>query len=167
MARRKPPQTFFQQTQAKLIYAVASHTPAEIINTRADHRLDNMGLQTWAGENIRKQDVSISKNFLTEPEIRELNRLTTILLDIFDDQAELGRLVVMNDASRLLDSQLSGLGRTVLRSGGSVSADDAKRHAEAEYARFDAARKADRNDNADRRIAELARQAKALPRHGK
>lgn len=160
-------QTFFQQTQAKLIYAVASHTPAEIINTRADHRLDNMGLQTWAGENIRKQDVSISKNFLTEPEIRELNRLTTILLDIFDDQAELGRLVVMNDASRLLDSQLSGLGRTVLRSGGSVSADDAKRHAEAEYARFDAARKADRNDNADRRIAELARQAKALPRHGK
>lgn len=160
-------QTFFQQTQAKLIYAVASHTPSEIVNARADHRQDNMGLQTWGGGNIRKQDVAISKNYLTESEIRELNRLTTILLDIFDDQAELGRLVVMNDASGLLDSQLTGLGRALLRGGGSVSAEHAKRHAEVEYARFDAARKADRHEDADRRIGELARQAKALPRNNK
>ncbi|WP_292898319.1 RhuM family protein [Nitratireductor sp.] len=70
-----------------------------------------MGLQSWPGDTIRKRDVTVSKNYLAEAEIRELNRLTTILLDIFEDQADLGRLVVMEDATRLLDQQLEGLGR--------------------------------------------------------
>lgn len=56
-----------------------------------------MGLQAWQNDNIRKTDVGVSKNYLSEPEIKELNRLTTILLDIFEDQLELGRLVVMQD----------------------------------------------------------------------
>src|SRR5262245_2039182 len=55
---------FYQRTQAKLIYAVTSHTPAEIIANRADYAADNMGLQTWPSSNIRKQDVGISKNYL-------------------------------------------------------------------------------------------------------
>lgn len=155
---------FFQQTQAKLIYAVVSQTPSEIINKRADHRSPNMGLQTWPKDNIRKQDVTVSKNYLAEPEIRELNRLTTILLDIFEDQADIGRLVVMDDATSLLERQLSGLGRVVLRHGGSVAADSAKRYAEAEYARFDAARKIERHAKADATIAELASVAKNLPK---
>lgn len=98
--------SFFQQTEAKLVHAVVSKTPSEILMERADHRLPDMGLTTWPNERIRKRDVSVSKNYLTQPEMRELNRLTTILLDIFDDQAELGRLVVMADATRLLDGQL-------------------------------------------------------------
>lgn len=110
--------TFFQRTQAKLVYAVVSQTPSEVIASRADHTAENMGLKTWLGDEVRKQDVTVSKNYLAEPEIRELNRLTTILLDIFEDQAEMGRLVIMEDAAKLLDTQLSGLGRTVLKHGG-------------------------------------------------
>lgn len=74
---------FYQRTQAKLVYAVTSHTPAEIVATRADHKADNMGLQTWQNDNIRKTDAAVSKNYLADAEIKELNRLTTILLDIF------------------------------------------------------------------------------------
>lgn len=155
---------FYQRTQAKLVYAVTSHTPAEIVANRADHRAQNMGLQTWQNDNIRKTDVCVSKNYLTAPEIRELNRLTTILLDIFEDQLDLGRLVVMQDAQRLLDQQLSQLGRVVLRSGGSVKAADAKRFAEEQYGKFDARRKLERHQDADERIAELAKQAKNLPK---
>ncbi|MFG1375760.1 RhuM family protein [Xanthobacter autotrophicus] len=86
---------FYQRTQAKLVYAVTSHTPSEIIASWADHKRENMGLQSWPNDNIRKADISVSKNYLTEPEIKELNRLTTNLLDIFEDQLDMGRLVVM------------------------------------------------------------------------
>ena len=82
---------FYKNTQAKLIYAVASNTPAEVLNSRADSNVPNMGLQTWPNDNIRKADVTTSKNYLAEREIKELNRLTTILLDIFEDQLDIGR----------------------------------------------------------------------------
>lgn len=159
--------TFFQQTQAKLIYAVVSKTPSEILMERSDHRRPDMGLTSWPKERIRKQDVSVSKNYLAEGEVRELNRLTTILLDIFEDQADLGRLVVMADATRLLEAQLQGLGRAVLRGGGSVDRRAAVDHAEREYETFDAARKQAAHDEADARIAALAREAKGLPKGGR
>lgn len=155
---------FYQRTQAKLVYAVTSHTPAEIVANRANSTVPNMGLQSWPNENIRKGDVIVSKSYLAQAEIEELNRLTTILLDIFDDQLKMGRLVVMEDAQRLLDQQLSNFGRTVLRGGGSVLADDARRHAEREYAKFAEQRKLERRQEADKQIASLANQAKALPR---
>ena len=109
----------------------------------------------------------VSKNYLADGEIRELNRLTTILLDIFEDQLELGRIVTMDDAARLLDSQLQQLGRTVLRAGGRVTTDAAQAHAESQYALFDARRKNERRVAADEAIAELAAEAKKLPRRGK
>ncbi len=105
---------FYQRTQAKLVYSVTSHTPAEIIAERANRNLKNMGLQSWPNDQIRKSDVTVSKNYLTEPEIKELNRLTSILLDIFEDQLDIGRFVVMRDAQNLLDQQLRHLGRVVL-----------------------------------------------------
>jgi hypothetical protein len=158
---------FYQRTQPKLVYAVASQTPSEVIASRADHRSENMGLQTWPNDNIRKADAVVSKNHLTEPEVRELNRLTTILLDIFEDQLDVGRLVVMKDAQDLLDRQLHQLGRTVLRTGGSVSADDARLRAESEYDAYDRQRRLERRGDADENIAELVRGAKGLPRSPK
>lgn len=155
---------FYQKTQAKLVFAVTSHTPAEIISERADHRVANMGLTAWQGDSVRKADVAVSKNYLAETEIRELNRLTTILLDIFEDQLDLGRLVVMLDAQNLLDRQLANLGRNVLRTGGSVKASTARQFAEAEYERFDQTRKLTRQEVADRAIADLVRQSKGLPK---
>ncbi len=155
---------FYKKTQAKLIYAVCSKTPAEVIHTRADGSAENMGLRTWPNENIRKTDVTISKNYLGEAEIRELNRLTTILLDIFEDQADLGRLTLMSQAEALLDQQLRSLGRVVLSHGGNISMDDAKRRAEAAFNQFKTKQKALRRAEADRAIAEIKATQKNLPK---
>ncbi|MCO6393301.1 DNA-binding protein [Aliihoeflea aestuarii] len=155
---------FYQRVQAKLVYAVTSHTPSEIILERSDLEKPNMGLENWSGSQPRKQDVAVSKNYLSERELKELNRLTVILLDIFEDQLDLGRLVIMDDASRLLDDQLASLGRVVLRSGGSVRAADARKHVEHLYSRFDELRRQERRAVADESIANLAREARTLPK---
>lgn len=154
---------FYQNTQAKLLFAVTSHTPAEIIDARADAKAPNMGLTTWPHDNIRKQDATVSKNYLADGEIKELNRLTTILLDIFEDQLDLGRLVVMNDVRILLDRQLRSLNRSVLSHGGQVKMTNAKKHAEREYEAFNAARKLARNTEADDTIDALRKADKSLP----
>lgn len=156
--------SFYQRVQAKLVYAVTSHTPAEIVAQRADCEAPNMGLQTWPSDDIRKKDVATSKNYLADSEIRELNRLTSILLDIFEDQLALGRLVIMEDARELLDRQLQQLGRAVLGGGGSVSADQARARAEAQYLAFDRQRKLERQREAEAQIAELAAEVKGLPK---
>ncbi|MET4132479.1 hypothetical protein ABIE62_001614 [Porphyrobacter sp. MBR-155] len=158
---------FYKKTQAKLIYAVCSKTPAEVIHSRADGSAENMGLRAWPNENIRKTDVTISKNYLGEAEIRELNRLTTILLDIFEDQADLGRLTLMSQAEAILDKQLRSLGRVVLSHGGKISMDDAKRRAETAFSRFKANQKAIRKAEADRAIAEIKAAQKKLPRESR
>lgn len=155
---------FFQHTQAKLVHAVVSMTPSELIHNRADHRLENMGLQDWPKDKIRKQDVTTSKNYLAEGELRELNRLTEILLGIFEDQLDLGRLVTMADARRLLDDQLRNLGRSVLRDGGRISAEAARNKACAEYELFYEKRRLQRKEEADAQIAALKAEGKKLPR---
>ena len=153
---------FYRNTQAKLVYAVCSLTPAEVINSRADASLSNMGLQTWKNDNVRKSDIATSKNYLAQTEIKELNRLTTILLDIFEDQLDIGRLKTMAAAANLLDKQLSDLGRAVLRSGGKISSDDAKRHAEDQYEVFKLKIKHVRHDEANQAIADVKRILKKL-----
>ncbi len=155
---------FYRNTQAKLIFAVASQTPSEVIRSRADAKAQNMGLRTWPHENIRKSDVCVSKNYLAEGEVRELNRLTTILLDIFEDQMDIGRLKTMAEATALLDDQLAGLGRTVLRSGGSISAVIAKLHAEAEYDEYRKIQKSLRHTESDTIIREIKATLKDLPK---
>ncbi len=154
---------FYRTTQAKIVYAVTSHTPAELIKDRANASQPDMGLTAWPNDNIRKSDVAVSKNYLGNAEVKELNRLTTILLDIFEDQADIGRLVLMRDAKLLLDRQLASLGRVVLSTGGRVSMADAKHHAERQYAIYDTKRKADRHVEADRIIAALRDADKTLP----
>lgn len=155
---------FYRNTQAKLVYAVCSNTPAGVIAARANASEPNMGLQSWPNENIRKADVIVSKNYLGEGEVRELNRLTTMLLDMFEDQVELGRLTLMNEVTAFLDSQFKTLGRVVLQHGGRVKMTAAKRHAEKTYAAFDKQRKAERRAEADQAIAEIKEATKTLPK---
>lgn len=155
---------FYQKTQAKLVYAVCSNTPAGIVKNRADNTQPNMGLQSWPNENIRKSDVTVSKNYLGQSEVRELNRLTTILLDIFEDQVEIGRLTLMEQASVFLDKQLSSLGRGVLTHGGKVSKEDAQRHAHKAYNNYKAEQKKIRQKEADQVIADIKAEQKGLPR---
>ena len=154
---------FYKNTQAKIVFAVCSNTPAEVLKSRANAKEPHMGLKTWPNENIRKADVVVSKNYLAEAEIKELNRLTTILLDIFEDQLDIGRLKTMAEATALLENQLKQLGRLVLRSGGRVSMAAAKTHAETEYEKFKVKMAAIRHAQADKFIAELKSKTKKLP----
>ena len=155
-------QEFYRNTQAKLVFAVCSNTPAEVLKHRADAREPDMGLTTWPNDNIRKADAIVSKNYLAEAEIKELNRLTTILLDILEDQMDIGRLKLMSEAAALLDEQLRHLGRQTLRSGGRVSMTDAKAHAEREYEKFKIRLAQARHADADKVIAEIKQIGKAL-----
>jgi hypothetical protein len=155
---------FYAHMQAKLYYAVTSNTPAEVLAMRADSKEPHMGLRTWKGTDPLQADALVAKNYLTSAELRELNRLTTILLDIFEDQLDVGRLTLMQEALTLLNKQLLSLGRTLLTHGGNVSHDSAEAHAKAEYKRFDEARRAERAERTQREIAELKATGKKLPK---
>ena len=157
---------FYQQTQAKLFYAVVSQTPSETLIDRTDALHETMGLQTWPKAEIRKADAVTAKNYLSPGEIRELNRLTSILLDIFEDQLEIGRLTTMDEARQRLDESLRNVGRVVLAHGGQVSAQQAKAAAEAAYEIFDERRKQARQADAADELAALKAAAKVLPKRG-
>jgi hypothetical protein len=146
---------FYRSTQAKLLYAATNCTPAEVIASRANAEAPNMGLTNWPKDAIRKQDVTVSKRYLTEAEIKELNRLTTMLLDIFEDQLDMGRLMVMDDARALLNQQLKLLNRSLLPEAEDVDPIQARSHAEQQYEIYKARRKAERHAEADQLIAEL------------
>lgn len=155
---------FYMQTQAKLLWAVTSHTPAEIVQSRADASCDNMGLTNWPNQNIRKSDVATAKAYLANPEIQELNRLTVILLDIFEDQLAIGKLTLMAQATRLLDQQLANLNRSVLNHGGRVSHETAKNHAEKEYEKYKMKMKQRRHEQADEVIRAIKETVRKLPK---
>lgn len=156
--------TFYRNMQAKLFWAVCSQMPSMLIAERANAALPNMGLQTWPHEEIRKQDACVAKNYLAPAEVQELNRLTDILLTIFEDQLAIGRLTLMSNAAALMDQQLKGLGRAVLDHGGSISHDQAMRVVDTQYAKFDGIRRQYRLDSYNREITELKKAAETLPK---
>ena len=123
-----------------------------------------MGLRVWKGDHVTQADVDIAKNYLAEGEIKELNRLTVILLDIFEDQLDLGRINTMAEIEALLDNPLRSLSRQVLRGGGSVKTTQARAHALEQYQAFSAKRKAVRHAAADAALAALKAQEKLLPK---
>lgn len=154
---------FYRNIQAKLCYAVTNQTPAEIVRTRADADEEHMGLHSWGSDRVTSADVTTAKNFLGAAEIRELNRLTDLLLTIFEDQLDLGRLTTMAQATKTLETQFKQLGRVVLRGGGRIAKTDADRHAREEYRRWDERRKAAEKARVDSEYAELKKATKSLP----
>lgn len=155
---------FYQQMQAKLFCAVTSNTPAQVIKTRADASLPNMGLQHWAGDRLLQSDVTVGKNYLAQIEVAELNRLTTILLDIFEDQLDLGRLTLMSECATLLDAQLAQLGRSVLKKPPPPKKEQADSHAKAEYKKFQASRRLDAKKATDSELSALRAETSGLPK---
>jgi hypothetical protein len=127
---------FFKTIQNKLHYACSGHTAAELIHSRADASQPNMGLNTFKGAEVRKGDVVTAKNYLTEPEIKELNRIVTMWLDFAEDQAERRQQVFLQDWQSKLDQFLQFNDRDVLVGAGSVSKKEADAKAAAEYERF-------------------------------
>jgi len=149
---------FFQIVQNKLHWAIAGKTAAEIIAERADARRPNMGLTTWKGTKVRRTDVVVAKNYLSEKEISELNRIVVMYLDYAEDQAKRRRPLYMRDWREKLDAFLRFNERDVLKHPGKVSMEVAQALALKQFEKFDQARLA-REAAADE---ELERTAKRL-----
>ena len=157
---------FYARMQAKLYWAVTTNTPAMVLKDRANAEAENMGLRTMKGAEVTQADALIAKNYLAVAELRELNRLTTILLDIFEDQLEIGKLVLMSEATDLLETQLRNLNRAVLNHGGSVKHSTAEAHVKTEYSKFDQRRRALRAERTQKELLALKNAAKEVPKIG-
>ena len=129
-------QAFFSTVQNKVHYAIHGQTAAEVITSRADRTQPNMGLTNWEGARIRKADVSIAKNYLSEPELRALGNLVEQYLIFAQSQAERRIPMTMQDWITKLEGFLRLNDREVLTNAGKVSADLAKEHAEREFAEY-------------------------------
>jgi len=127
---------FFATVQNKLHFAIHGHTAAELIEQRADATKDNMGLTTWKGDKVRKGDITVAKNYLTEKEIKSLNRIVTMYLDYAEDQAERRNPMHMKDWEEKLNAFLKFNERDILTGAGSISHEVAKELAEKEYEKF-------------------------------
>ncbi|ABQ25384.1 virulence RhuM family protein [Geotalea uraniireducens] len=127
---------FFSVIQNKLHYAATGMTAPELIQSRADHALPNMGLTNWKAGEVRKTDVTIAKNYLNEQEIKALNRIVVMWLDYAEDQALRRKQVFMKDWEQKLDEFLRFNDRKVLPNAGSVSKKNAEAFARDEYDQF-------------------------------
>ena len=134
-------QLFFKKVQNKMLWAVTGHTAPELIAGRADPALPNMGLTTWAGGRVRKQDVTIAKNYLNQDEIEALDRIVVMYLDYAEDQAQRRRTLTMRDWEDKLDAFLQFNEREVLTHAGKLRSDVAEELALERYESFDAARR--------------------------
>lgn len=138
---------FFSTVQNKLHFAIHGHTASELIVQRADSTKENMGLTSWKGEKVRKQDVTIAKNYLTEKELKSLNRIVTMYLDYAEDQAERSHPMYMKDWIEKLNAFLQFNGREILENAGKVSAKVAENLAVQEYEKFNQNRLTNQADN--------------------
>ncbi len=129
-------QKFFATVQNKMHYAVHGHTAAEIIAQRADSKKTLMGLTSFKGDYITTDDIVVAKNYLTEPEINQLNLIVSLYIDFAELQASGGRLMKMQDWIRKLDEFLTISEKSLLHSAGKVSAKQAEEKALKEYERY-------------------------------
>ncbi|WP_447888269.1 virulence RhuM family protein [Serratia fonticola] len=127
---------FFQTIQNKLHFACTGHTAAELIHQRADASQPHMGLSSYKGEEVRKSDVTVAKNYLNQDEVGELNRVVNMWLDFAEDQARRRQQVFLRDWQEKLDQFLQFNDRDVLQGAGSVSKKEADEKAQAEYVQF-------------------------------
>jgi len=128
--------TFFKTVQNKLHWAITGQTAAEIIRTRADSSQPNMGLTNWRGDKVRKEDVTIAKNYLTEPELAALNNLAEQYLVFAEGQAMRRIPMHMQEWIAKLDGFLNLNERGILNNAGTISHELATHHAEQEYDTF-------------------------------
>lgn len=129
-------QKFFKTVQNKMHYSVHGHTAAEIIYERADAQKDFMGLTTWSGAMPTKPEAEIAKNYLTQAEIKSLNRIVSLYLDFAELQAEEHRPMYMKDWINILDDFLRISRKDILTHAGKISAKLAKEKADSEYDKF-------------------------------
>ena len=158
---------FFARIQNKMLHAVTGYTAAELLVERSDPNSRNMGLTTWKGQRVRKQDVGTSKNYLDEAEIRDLNLIVTMFLDTAELRASRRQVMTSSEWDQVLNRFLAVNELPILDSGGTISAADARDVVDERYAVFDAKRRTEERAEAAKMddITELRRIA-AGSRHG-
>lgn len=163
-------QTFFATVQNKLHFAIHGRTAAEVIKGRADAAQPHMGLTTWKNAPhgpIRKADVTVAKNYLSQPEIAELNRIVTMYLDFAEDQARRKKPMHMAEWVQRLDAFLQFNERNILTHAGAVSHQLAEEHAHAQFDRYEAERRrleaAQPSSDFDRAVEEVMRLEQGTP----
>jgi len=127
---------FFKTAQNKLHHAITGQTAAEIICSRANAECDNMGLTTWKNAPkglIRKSDVAVAKNYLSQSEMEDLRLIVGMYLDYAESQARNRQVMYMTDWIKKLDAFLKFNEKDVLGNAGSISTELAKEHAEAQF----------------------------------
>ena len=132
-------QTFFKMVQNMIHWAVTHQTAAEIIYSRADADMPHMGLTTWKNApdgRIQKSDTIIAKNYLSDKEVDMLNHLSTAFLDMAEMRAKRQVISTMSDWKKQLDDFLTFYGYDKLNDAGTISAEQAKEKAYAEYDKF-------------------------------
>jgi hypothetical protein len=115
-------QLFFKKVQNKMLWATTHRTAAEIIVERADPNLPTMGLSSWSGPRVRKQDVTIAKNYLDQAELAELNEIVVMYLDYAEAQAKRRKTITMREWEEKLDAFLSFNEMDLLSHAGKISA---------------------------------------------
>ena len=129
---------FFKQVQNKMHWAAHKHTAAEIIYQRADSEKQNMGLTSWTGKEIKKTDVEIAKNYLSDTELDALNKIVTAYLDIAEVRALDHEPMYMKDWLETIDDYLKMTRREILTTAGRVSHKQALDKAHDEYKKYKA-----------------------------
>jgi hypothetical protein len=132
-------QAFFATVQNKLHFAIHGYTAAELIVNRADSTKEKMGLNTWRNApkgKILKPDVVVAKNYLTEKELKALERIVTMYLDYAEDQAERRIPMTMADWEQKLNAFLQFNQRDLLDHPGKVTAEIAKSFAKCEFEKY-------------------------------
>jgi len=135
----KSTKRFYASVQNKMHYAVHGHTAAELIYNRADSEKEHMGLTTWQDApegKIKKSDVTVAKNYLSEQEMKQLNRMVTSYLDFAEDMAERKIPLTMADWEKRLNTFIEMFEYGLLKDAGKVSAEIAKLHAETEFEKY-------------------------------
>lgn len=163
----KATQMFYAETQNKLLYAVTGQTSAEIVTTRADADAPNMGLTSWKGAVVRKQDVIIAKNYLTHDELDSLNRLVVIFLETAEFRAKNRKDLTMNFWRENVDKILLSNDQRLLSNAGMVRKEHKDEFAYQVYEEFNARRKRKEAIEADRedmeQLKELENEIKNRP----
>ena len=142
-------QVFFKKVQNKMLWAITGKTAAELIQSRSNPELPNMGLTSWKGSIVRKQDVAIAKNYLNANEIKDLNEIVTMYLDYAERQARQRKTVTMEQWADKLDAFLEFNEQKLLTHAGKVKAEVARKIAEDRYEEFDKQRKTEEAKTAD------------------
>ena len=127
---------FFKQVQNKMHWAAHKHTAAEVIYQRADADKNNMGLTSWTGKEIKRSDIEIAKNYLSEKEIDALNKIVTAYLDIAEVHALNQEPMYMKDWLETIDDYLKMTRRDILTTKGRVTHKQALEKAHREYEKY-------------------------------